>query len=353
MRTELKKPYRKLTLTFPWLFLGFSFLIVLGSFALLNAQSSSNVSAEVQTLQNQIDQGLFGLQSYATPIGRQMMQLQQLIQQNGSQTEIMGLQVSIAYGLYSIRTQLQVMRQRVARIRQLAPNYSGNSIDLILQQLDDNHASLAATLDRLSDQNQQQLQRAADQQYAQYAQNRDLDLQRQAETLAQVDPLAQRMTQSVNPLGGLPVQTSQATTVAASSKTTLIFQLWDKNPPSGDEAAKFQQAERIPLSSLSWLISDNWKASATSYAIIVNDPGRTLPSTVLVTLTPASTFQLSVDPITSYGTPFSVLVNTDGTPEIVSSPVGVPLAVSSAVRSGTITISAPGIETLVITVSAQ
>lgn len=361
MRTESKKPDRKITVIFSRLYLTCSFLIVLGSFTLLHAQSSA-VATEVQTLQNQIDQGLFGSQSYAIPIGRQLTQLQQLIQQNGSQSEITGLQVSIAYGLYSLRSQLQVMRQRVARIRQLAPNYIisrgevGDSIDSLLQQMEDEIGGLAATLDRLSDQNQQA-------QAAQLAANQaSIDALSQAFTQQRntsYDPMANRMTQSVNPLGSLPVQTSQATTVAASgAQPTFTFKLLNNANLAG--TSSFDQGINIPLTVLSWTLSGSppLPASATTYAVIINDPGKKLPPTISVTLTGSSgPVEVLVDPAPDgLGSYTKILsVSTDGTPTTVTAlkNTGAPQASAGAPGSGTITITGNGIETLVVTVRAN
>jgi hypothetical protein len=359
-------------------FLTFPFLLVLGSFTPLQAQSSSDVSAEVQTLKSQIDQGLFGLQSYATPIGRQLDQLRQLINQNGSQSEIIGLQMSIAFGLYSLQTQVQAMRQKVARIRQIAPNYivshgeNGDVIDLILQQLDEELGSLRATLNRLSEQNQQQAQQAEQQQAAQRAANQaSIDSMSQAftqqgatqynprdQSTTSTDPMAIRMTQSANPLDGLPVATAQATTVPAASgrQPTFTFKLLDNTKLAG--TSSFDQGINIPLTALSWTLTGAppLPATATQYAVIINDPDKTLPATVSVTVTGSSgPVDVIVDP-TGLGSYTIILpsVSSDGTPATVTASgiTGAPQANAGVPGSGTITITGNGIQTLAVTVRA-
>jgi hypothetical protein len=120
----------------------------------------------------------------------------------------------------------------------------------------------------------------------------------------------------------------------------------------------FNEAAGIPLTTLSWTLSGTppLSATATTYAVIINDPGKKLPPTVSVTLTGSSgVVDVLVDPAGLGGYTYTMSVSTDGTPATVtaSGVTGAPQATAGVPGSGTITITGNGIETLVVTVRAN
>ncbi|MGB6066867.1 MAG: hypothetical protein WBG50_18850 [Desulfomonilaceae bacterium] len=141
-------------------------------------------------------------------------------------------------------------------------------------------------------------------------------------------------------------------------KPFFLFELWDKTTVA--PAGAFDQQQQVPLTALTWSVSHiGYFANATSYAVIVVDPDKTLPSTISVTLTPSksASFNIIVDPNSSI-LPYTIpAALTDGTPNIVvhNNPLnGVPQA-GGSVASGTITITdtTPGttVTPLVVTVT--
>jgi len=125
----------------------------------------------------------------------------------------------------------------------------------------------------------------------------------------------------------------------------------------------FDQPQQVPLTALTWSISGSAIANATSYAVIIVDPDKTLPPTISVTLTPTENFAgllIRVDPNPSL-LPYTIpAALTDGSPNIVvhNNPAnGVPQASAfNTGDSGTITITDTTTGTvtpLVVTVTAN
>lgn len=356
------RPPRKMVIISLGLFLTFPFLLVLGSFTPLQAQST-NTGPSYSELAQQLQDGLATFTSYAQQVGVQGRELMLAVNQNRPQSEIQGLQTAVAFGLYSLRAQLRVLQGLAEQLA--AGRYPGSDPDSvasrsqILDLVRRNEAainSISAMVDQALAQYQarQEAQRQANQ--------ASIDALSQAFTQQRntsYDPMANRMTQSVNPLGSLPVQTSQATTVAASgAQPTFTFKLLNNANLAG--TSSFDQGINIPLTVLSWTLSGSppLPASATTYAVIINDPGKKLPPTISVTLTGSSgpvevLVYPAPDGLGSYTKILSV--STDGTPTTVTAlkNTGAPQASAGAPGSGTITITGNGIETLVVTVRAN
>ena len=355
------RPPKKIVIISLGLFLTFPFLLVLGSFTPLQAQST-NTGPSLSELGRQLQDGLATFTSYAQQVGAQGRELVLAVNQNRPQSEILGLQTAVAFGLYSLRAQLRVLQGLAEQLA--AGRYPGSDPDSvasrsqILDLVRRNETAINST-SAIVDQALAQYQ--AQQEAQRQANQASIDALSQAFTQqgnTSYDPMATRMTQSANPLGSLPVQTSQATTIAASgAQPTFTFKLVNKDAVSG---VSFNEASGIPLTTLSW----NWlappsisaTASAKSYAIIINDPGKKLPPTVSVTLTGSSgVVDVLVDPAGLGGYTYTMSVSTDGTPATVtaSGVTGAPQATAGVPGSGTITITGNGIETLVVTVRAN
>ena len=85
-------------------------------------------------------------------------------------------------------------------------------------------------------------------------------------------------------------------------------------------AVPFDQPSGVPLSALTWSLGGSGVAQATSYAVIIVDPDKTLPATIAVTLTPTNgtLVGLEVDPASGVG-PYTIAAAlTDGTPNKVT-----------------------------------
>lgn len=349
-------PTKKIAIVSLGLFLTFPFLLVLGSFTPLQAQST-NTGPSNNELQQQLQDGLATFTSYAQQVGAQGRELALAVNQNRSQSEILRLQTAAAFGLYSLRTQLEALRGLAER---LAGRFTGTDPDSVASRsaiLDLVRRDEAALNSMSAIVDQALAQYQAQQQAQRQANQASIDALSQAFTQqanTAYDPMAIRMTQSANPLDGLPVATAQATTVpAAGRQPTFTFKLLDIAPYVG---VSFDQSPNIALTTLSWNFSANNWASATQYAVIINDPDKTLPATVSVTLTPTLPFpEIDVDTTTGSPNALTMQVATDGTEKSVTSgPVGgAPQAFATATGSGTITITGNGVETLVVTVTAR
>lgn len=351
-------PPRKMVIISLGLFLTFPFLLVLGSFTPLQAQSTNTRPSYSESAQ-QLQDGLATFTSYAQQVGVQGRELMLAVNQNRPQSEIQGLQTAVAFGLYSLRAQLRVLQGLAEQLA--AGRYPGSDPDSVASrsQILDLVRRNETAINSISEMVDQALAQYQARQEAQRQANQaSIDALSQAFTQQRntsYDPMATRMTQSVNPLGSLPVQTSQATTVAASgAQPTFTFRLENKTPISGDS---FNEAAGIPLTTLTWTLSGAppRPATATSYAVIINDPGKKLPPTVSVTLTGSSgPVDVIVDPAGFYT--YTRSVSTDGTPTTVTASgfTGAPEATAAGgPGSGTITITGNGIETLIVTVRAN
>jgi hypothetical protein len=143
----------------------------------------------------------------------------------------------------------------------------------------------------------------------------------------------------------------------ATQQPIFLFRLVDKDSPSPGLVAEFDQPTAVPLALPIWLSALPF-AGATSYSVAISDPDNVITTpTVSVTLTPSSgtLASLSVTPDFSSDIPHTITVARDGTPaevsRIVVNTLGTPSAISGAAASGTITITGPGVQTLVIPVS--